>query len=767
MAQYEQIVRLKVEEEDALAALGKLQLAIKADAKELKALTAEAAKNGDQSVETAKQVGLLTAKIENSRVQVREMKNDLSGATAAGLRFRDKMADAFSERLNASFMNLGAAIAAAFSIDKLADFVMEMRDLGITIEQTEARARVLLGGAFDDIAASATDAGEAIGLSKNEYVGLVTVAQDVFTNLGLTAEATADLSQQIVATAGGIEDFTAGQTSAAQATEILKNAVLGNTKGLKELNINVKDNQEEIDAMAQELVKSEGVTLQQAEALARLQFTFEAVNPKIAEFSQYASDADLASDRATASWKNAKEELARGLQPALTAITSTLADVVSGFNELFLAQGDVTGARGAKSGKAAQAENDAKAYLEAVNTYVKANEQLAAGDDTLAMAQRQQALVRSQIERAKGLEDLIRIQGFYTRKLQEAEPASAAYGMAMVNLKLVNEELAKVKNEQAKPLETEIQNTAILTGEVAKQTEKVVELTAAERERLALQKEMAALAAQAPAALDPLAAPSVNTPISQGVPLTDNSGFQKASEERIKILTAEKDAFEELELAKIDAAQGLSDALASLAEDGSSVQKVFLAISKAAAIAEVIVKTQAEIAGYFATYSGVPGGPAIAATLSAAAKLRAGVSIATIAATAIKGFAEGGVVSGTRIEPRHGTPISRSNGDNLLATVKTGEVILNEEQQQRLRSRAGWSIFSDIGVPGFATGGGTVRGTALVNASAPTLPTSGAILASEQLVATRAMAEAQIVLPVESYRAVDRLVTVRENRSTL
>jgi len=64
-------------------------------------------------------------------------------------------------------------------------------------------------------------------------------------------------------------------------------------------------------------------------------------------------------------------------------------------------------------------------------------------------------------------------------------------------------------------------------------------------------------------------------------------------------------------------------------------------------------------------------------------------------------FARGGI-SGRRINGSHGIPISRDNGDNLLATVRTGEVILNERQQAAL---GGPATFKRIGVPGFADGG--------------------------------------------------------------
>jgi hypothetical protein len=67
----------------------------------------------------------------------------------------------------------------------------------------------------------------------------------------------------------------------------------------------------------------------------------------------------------------------------------------------------------------------------------------------------------------------------------------------------------------------------------------------------------------------------------------------------------------------------------------------------------------------------------------------------------VEGFASGGL-SGTRIGAGMGIPIRRKNGDNLLATIKTGEVILNQRQQNAL---GGSNTFKRIGVPGFANGG--------------------------------------------------------------
>lgn len=88
------------------------------------------------------------------------------------------------------------------------------------------------------------------------------------------------------------------------------------------------------------------------------------------------------------------------------------------------------------------------------------------------------------------------------------------------------------------------------------------------------------------------------------------------------------------------------------------------------------------------------------------AALTAGLGAAEILAiqsAPVPEFATGGkVLSGQLIGSSDGSPIRRANGDNLLATVKTGEVILNEAQQAAL---GGAATFAAIGVPGFALGG--------------------------------------------------------------
>ncbi len=77
------------------------------------------------------------------------------------------------------------------------------------------------------------------------------------------------------------------------------------------------------------------------------------------------------------------------------------------------------------------------------------------------------------------------------------------------------------------------------------------------------------------------------------------------------------------------------------------------------------------------------------------------LAAAQVAAIAAQPLATGGIITGRRVTDRQNIP-TQASGDNVLAVVKRGEVVLNERQQNAL---GGARTFRSIGVPGFAGGG--------------------------------------------------------------
>lgn len=124
------VVTLRLEDKGAVQRLGQLEIETKQFQKELRLLNAEIVKNGQATTQQAEKVGVLTASIRRNQTVIRELKNDLSGATDAGLRFRDKMADAAKAGLGAFGLNIltvAGGVTALVSVFKdglktLADF---------------------------------------------------------------------------------------------------------------------------------------------------------------------------------------------------------------------------------------------------------------------------------------------------------------------------------------------------------------------------------------------------------------------------------------------------------------------------------------------------------------------------------------------------------------------------------------------------------------------------------------------------------------------
>jgi hypothetical protein len=142
-------------------------------------------------------------------------------------------------------------------------------------------------------------------------------------------------------------------------------------------------------------------------------------------------------------------------------------------------------------------------------------------------------------------------------------------------------------------------------------------------------------------------------------------------------------------------------ALEQETKNKEKAQKKQAKTQQAIALGQAVVAAALGIANAFSL-------PPPASFIAAAATgITTAVQIATIAS---QKFADGGKVQANGKITQGSNIPTQSNGDNVLAqtndgqmiTVKTNEVILNEEQQRML---GGPSTFSSIGVPGFANGG--------------------------------------------------------------
>ena len=150
------------------------------------------------------------------------------------------------------------------------------------------------------------------------------------------------------------------------------------------------------------------------------------------------------------------------------------------------------------------------------------------------------------------------------------------------------------------------------------------------------------------------------------------------------------------------AALDKNTAAAKLVEDkkafeaNKKLKKKELAVTLAIELANIAAQAAANPLNAV-TFGGA--GLAQIAILAATSLAKYGVALGTINA---QQFAKGGRVLRNGLINGSSNMPTQSNGDNVLATVKTGEVILNASQQAML---GGHKTFAAMGVPGFANGG--------------------------------------------------------------
>lgn len=773
MAKREIIVELKLDDKNAVAELGRLEIETKQYQRELRLLNAEIAKNGTATRAQEQAVGTLNASIRRNQTVVRELKNDLSGATAAGLRFRDKMAEA--SRAGLAEFGLQAASVAAVTTAVIA-LGKELFTLAGEIEKTDARNRAIAGDSLPRFTEAAEANANALGLTSREYVSLAANQKLALNQLGIEGSLVDDLSIKVVEYADLLGDFSAGTLSTEEATKLLNDALLGKTKGLKELGINMKASKEELDRLKAGIMASRGVTESQAEALANLELAFQRTAEKTGRFADENLNLDRAQDSATARLKDAKEALAVGLTPAFEAATGALAGYteVIAFNveklgafagllsalniplaiagKLMSDNADEAKKLAGDTSLAAKSTDDLEQRLgklvklrddfRAVGKEAAATE----GDAEIARLEKEIALSRSKDKEAAEAEK--------SRTKTIAELRDKLKGLKEARENLLTTDAAGIaqSDKAIAAIEKELKAIDGSAKAIDKKTEAVKKLTAAQ---------LAQFDAESAINIDARSNPFAIEATDQGTfRMPDEvAEVEEGLAAKIAAYDAEQMAFADLQDAKVQAAQAFTATLANLAGEDTEVARALFLLSKLAAVAEVFINLQREIAAYSAnpTWSLFPdGGAAIKAKAIAAAKIRAAASIAVIAS---QGFEEGGFTS------------KRSSDSEPVGVVHANEYVV---PAPILRTRKGKALVDQIeGIrrglsvrfaPPFVSGGPTRRsGVVLASEGAGGQLRAGGIASADLARAISSMPPPQV--SVVEFREVMRRVDVIENLS--
>lgn len=811
MATREVIVELKLGDAGAVARLGQLEIETKKYQRELRLLNAEIARNGQATKAQERAVGELNARIRGNQTVIRELKNDLSGATAAGLRFRDKMADAARAGLGAFGLNIltvSGAVAGLVSILKgavntIADFdkaLSGIRALGgdyATSINSIAEATKTAGIEFGFTALQSAEAVEALakaGISVEQILGgglqgaltlaaagelsvadAAEVASKAMTQFGLAGSDVTRIADLLANGAnkatGDVSDFAmalnqSGQVAAqfgipieeavASLTAFASAGLLGSDAGTSFRTMLIRLAKPSEDAS--NLMKSLGINAYDAQgAFVGVENLAGQLQSQLSGLSEEQRNNALATifgndaiRAATVLYKegatgiaNWTKEVSQSGEAARIAAerTNNLAGDINklkaGYDAVILGAGSF---------------NDAiRSSVQWLTRMVEASS--GAADSTLTLARRQALAVETMtagVVSADKFQDAISALtfGFY-------EDSGETFRNAQAKKDLAKETAiaSEVTKEAVGPIQEVSKALDVQTESTKKAKKAREELTQAQKDAIISANQISEDVQSNPFAVTP----GDIQPVGQAdepVEIDDSLAL------KIAAYDAELAAFEELQDAKLSAATMASQALASIAGQDTEIGRVLFALSKLAAIAEVFVNLQREISSYAANpiWSSFPdGGLAIKAKAIAAAKIRAGASIAVIAS---QGFEEGGFTSK---RPSDREEVGAVHANEWVAPAWQTRHPVYGPQIKALevaRKRRGL----DMGMSGFASGGPTGN-TYTFSKSTGLAPQTGSGTIAQADLSRAIMNMPAPVISISEFRDVERRVNIIERMS--
>lgn len=225
-------------------------------------------------------------------------------------------------KITGALGGIAGPLAGAFAVGQVASFGKELYGLGQELDVYDKKANTVFEGGSELVKAWADQNNEAMGLSKEKLTGLAAGFGDLLKPMGFTAEQAGKMSTEVVGLSGALSAWSGGQTSAAEVSDILAKAMLGETDGLKALGISISQDEVNTRLAAEGKDKLTGSLLAQAKATATQQLIMEKSTDAQKAWADGSMDGIKNSNTLTATFEQLKATLAEKLMPIFQRVTS-------------------------------------------------------------------------------------------------------------------------------------------------------------------------------------------------------------------------------------------------------------------------------------------------------------------------------------------------------------------------------------------------------------------------------------------------------------
>lgn len=243
-------------------------------------------------------------------------------------------------------------LAAGATIQTLTAVGGRLFDMGANLEQMEKKAKTVFGDTLPMVTQEAEKNARAMGMTNAQYIQATANMGDLLIPMKFSRDVAAELSTQTINLSGALAEWTAGKYNAAEVSDILSKAMLGEREQLKSLGISIMEADVTQRLMEKGMDKLTGTALQQAKALATLEL-----------ITEKSADAQTAFAEGSGSLARSKAELVARTQELAERLATSLIPIFKRLLSTFEAgMGIIDGIATAFGGSAAAATQAGKAY---------------------------------------------------------------------------------------------------------------------------------------------------------------------------------------------------------------------------------------------------------------------------------------------------------------------------------------------------------------------------------------------------------------------
>jgi len=259
---------------------------------------------------------------------VKDLEKKLGQAEGSIAGFSNRSSKAF-KGLGIAAAGIGAAAVGGFAIGSWA------LEQGTQVETFGAKADVVFGDQAESVKTWADEVNGSLGLSEAQVLGLAGAMGDLLVPMGFSRDAAAEMSSETIELAGALSAWSGGQKSAAEVSEVLTAAYLGERDGLKALGVSIS--QAEVDEKALEIARLDGrdAITEQDKAMATQQLVMEKTSDAQAFWNSEQAESIKKSNEMKAKFADLKDEVATRLLPVVNRLVAwAVDDMVPAFEDI-------------------------------------------------------------------------------------------------------------------------------------------------------------------------------------------------------------------------------------------------------------------------------------------------------------------------------------------------------------------------------------------------------------------------------------------------